>query len=82
MYVKKIAKKDWIRWVCVKTRSEGCEGTVTTDSDVTEIRSCHMHDLSADDVIVSVAKPCGNMKELAKTSKSSSMTAIPKNAID
>ena len=55
---------------------------MTTDSDVTEIRSCHMHDLSADDVIVSVAKPCGNMKELAKTFKSSSMTAIPKNAID
>ena len=33
MYVKKIAKKDWIRWQCVKQRS-GCKGAVSTDEDV------------------------------------------------
>ena len=49
MYVKTIAKKNWIRLVCVKTRSEGCEGRVTRDSDVTEIHRCHLHDYSADD---------------------------------
>ena len=33
MYVKKIAKKDWIRWQCVKQRS-GCKRAVSTDQDV------------------------------------------------
>ena len=43
---------------------------MTTDSEVTEIRSCHNHDHSSDDVMVSVAKARTNMNELAKTSKS------------
>ena len=67
MFTKKIAK-DWIRWVCVKSRSEGCKDAVTIDSDVTDIPSCHIHEHSADDV-VSVAKARGNMKTLAKTPK-------------
>jgi len=54
----------------VNARYEGSNGAVTTYSDLTEIRSYHIHDHFADDVTVSVAKAGANMKELAKTSKS------------
>ena len=49
--------------MCVKAHSEGCKDAVTTDSDVTEIRSCHIHEHSPVDVNVIVPKAHANMNE-------------------
>jgi len=51
--------------VCVKAHSEGCKDAVTTDSDLTEIRSCHIYNHSPVDVTVIVPKAHANMNELA-----------------
>ncbi|XP_076064290.1 uncharacterized protein LOC143038663 isoform X1 [Oratosquilla oratoria] len=82
MYVKKIAKKDWIRWQCVKQRSIGCKGAVTTDQNVKEVRSLTIHSHPADKVAVEVATVRSTLRDTAKVSKARPMQILSQALLD
>ncbi|KAL8612419.1 hypothetical protein ACOMHN_008404 [Nucella lapillus] len=70
MYVRKLQKRDWIRWQCVIQRSAHCKGAVTTDLNVAEVRSRMEHSHEPDRVAVGGQKLRGRMKATARATRS------------
>ena len=66
MYVQKITKKNWIRWVCHKQRSNGCKGALTSSVTFEHPRSFVEHNHAADAVGIEVTKLRSTMKSRAK----------------
>ncbi|KAL8621813.1 hypothetical protein ACOMHN_016299 [Nucella lapillus] len=70
MYVRKLQKRDWIRWQCVIQRSAHCKGAVTTDLNVAEVQSRMEHSHEPDRAAVGVQKLRGRMKATARATRS------------
>ena len=68
MYTRKPVKNDWVIWQCYKLRSLSCNEAVTAEKDMTAIRSCRLHNHSADETAVNVAKALFLIKDMATRS--------------
>ena len=62
MYVKKYTTAKQIRWNCVKSRLDGCKGTLVTDKEMGNPKETVPHDHPTDEKAIEVTKTKLQMK--------------------
>ena len=80
--MKKKTKNGSICWACSKSRSEQCQGAITTDKvPITNPRNYHSHNHNASNARVEAMKCCSNLRDTSQRNNAAGTSVLVATAL-